>query len=331
MLKYIIKRILIMIPVLLGVIFIVFSINRMSPGDPIAGILGSNYTQEQYDAKAAELGLDKPFLIQFFNYIKGLVTELDLGTSYKTGRSVSDEIFGRLPTTIKLGLIGCAITVALGIPFGIISATRQYSILDNGVTIFSLIFASMPGFWLALMLIIAFAYNIKIFPASMAGVVTWKSWVLPAIAVGLSPVASITRLTRSSMLDVIRQDYIRTARAKGLSEGVIIRKHALKNSLIPVITSIGLQLGMLLSGSVVVEAIFSIPGLGTLMTTAINNKDYPIIQGCVVVLATIICFINLLTDIAYGIVDPRIMSKITGGKKRRVKKTAPANAASEVN
>ena len=165
----------------------------------------------------------------------------------------------------------------------------------------------------------------------MAGVVTWKSWVLPAIAVGLSPVASITRLTRSSMLDVIRQDYIRTARAKGLSEGVIIRKHALKNSLIPVITSIGLQLGMLLSGSVVVEAIFSIPGLGTLMTTAINNKDYPIIQGCVVVLATIICFINLLTDIAYGIVDPRIMSKITGGKKRRVKKAAPANAASEVN
>ena len=329
MIKYIIKRILIMIPVLLGVIFIVFTINRMSPGDPVAGILGSNYTQEQYDEKEAELGLDQPFVIQFFNYIRGIVTRLDLGTSYNTGRTVSDEIFERLPTTVRLGLIGCVITVVLGIPFGIISATRQYSALDYGVTIFSLIFASMPGFWLALMLVIIFSLNLKIFPASMAGAVTWKSWVLPAIAVGLSPVASITRLTRSSMLDVIRQDYIRTARAKGLNEQVIIWKHALKNAMIPVITSVGLQLGMLLSGSVVVEAIFSIPGLGTLMTNAINNKDYPVIQGCVVVLATIVCFINLLTDIAYGFVDPRIMSQITGGRKKKKKeaKSAPSEVS----
>lgn len=320
MLKYVIKRGLLMIPVLLGVIFIVFMINRLSPGDPVAGILGSSYTQEQYDAKAAELGLDKPLLIQFANYIKSLILKLDLGVSYKTGQSVSKEIFGRLPTTVKLGLIGCVITVVLGVPFGIISATRQYSALDYGVTIFSLIFASMPGFWLALMLVIIFALNLKVLPASMVGSVTWTAWILPAVAVGLSPVASITRLTRSSMLDVIRQDYIRTARAKGLSEGVVIRKHALKNAMIPVITSVGLQLGMLVSGSVVVEAIFSIPGLGTLMTTAIANKDYPIIQGCVVVLATMICSINLLTDIAYGFVDPRIMSQMAGGKKRKLGK-----------
>lgn len=322
MIKYIVKRVLIMIPVLFGVIFIVFMINRLSPGDPVAGILGSSYTQEQYDAKAAELGLDKPVLVQFGQYIVNLVTKLDLGTSYSTGQSVSSEIFGRFPTTVKLGVIGCIITVVLGIPFGIISATKQYSAMDYGVTIFSLIFASMPGFWLALMLIIIFALNLKWVPASMVGhSVTWKAWILPAIAVGLSPVASITRLTRSSMLDVVRQDYIRTARAKGLSEGTVIKKHALKNALIPVITSVGLQLGMLVSGSVVVEAIFSIPGLGTLMTTAISNKDYPVIQGCVVVLATLICVINLCTDIAYGFVDPRIMSEMTGSKKKKGKRS----------
>lgn len=318
LLKFVIKRILIMIPIVIGVIFIVFAINRMSPADPVAGVLGSSYTQEQYDRQKAEMGLDKPFLIQFAVYIRDLVAKLDMGQSYQNGTSVSGEIFKRLPTTLKLGVIGCLITIFLGIPFGIISATHQYSIADYAVTVFSLIFAAMPGFWLGLMLIIIFSLNLQWLPASMATkFVTWKHWILPSLAVGLCPVASITRLTRSSMLDVVRQDYIRTARAKGVREGRVIVHHALKNALIPVVTSLGLQLGILVSGSVVVEMIFSIPGLGSLMTTAISNADYPVIQGCVVVLSVLICCINLLTDILYGFIDPRIMSQYTGGKKRR--------------
>jgi len=312
-----------MVPIIIGVIFIVFSINRLSPADPVAASLGSTYTEEQYAKKEAEMGLDKPFFVQFFNYLKGIVTRFDLGTSYQSGTSVSEEVLRRLPTTVKLGLIGCLITIVLGIPFGIISAKYQYSLADYSVTVFSLIFASMPAFWLGLMLIIIFSLNLKWFPASMASrFITWKHWVLPALAIGLTPVASITRLTRSSMLDVIRQDYIRTAKAKGVPEGPVVMKHALKNALIPVITSLGLQLGMLVSGSVVVETIFSIPGLGSLITQGISNADYPVVQGCVVILAAMICVINLLTDIAYALVDPRIMSQYTSSRKR--KKKAPA-------
>ncbi|MBE6974523.1 MAG: ABC transporter permease [Ruminococcaceae bacterium] len=323
MLRFIIKRTLIMVPIIIGVIFIVFSINRLSPADPVAASLGSTYTEEQYAKKEAEMGLDKPFFVQFFNYLKGIVTRFDLGTSYQSGTSVSEEVLRRLPTTVKLGLIGCLITIVLGIPFGIISAKYQYSLADYSVTVFSLIFASMPAFWLGLMLIIIFSLNLKWFPASMASrFITWKHWVLPALAIGLTPVASITRLTRSSMLDVIRQDYIRTAKAKGVPEGPVVMKHALKNALIPVITSLGLQLGMLVSGSVVVETIFSIPGLGSLITQGISNADYPVVQGCVVILAAMICVINLLTDIAYALVDPRIMSQYTSSRKR--KKKAPA-------
>lgn len=326
MLKYIIKRILWCIPVLLGVIFIVFAINRLvDTGDPVAAMLGSNYTQEEYAAKEAELGLDQPFFKQFYDYIVGLVTEGDMGVSYSTKRPVSLEIQERFPVTIKLALVSILIAVILGIPFGIISATKQYSVADYSVTTVSLIFAGMPGFWLALMLMLLFSLEIKWFPASGLG--TFKHWVLPALASGLSFIATITRMTRSSMLDVVRQDYIRTARAKGLSENKVITRHALKNALIPIITTIGFQFGILVSGSVIVETIFSFPGLGTLMMTAITNRDYPVIQGCVIVLAALICIINLVVDLAYGFVDPRIMSQMTAGKKHRQKKAAAAAAA----
>lgn len=319
MLKYIIKRALWCIPVLLGTIFIVFAINRLvDTGDPVSAMLGSNYTQEQYDEKAAELGLDKPFFTQFFYYIKDLVLEGDMGVSYITKRPVSQEIVERFPVTFKLALVSIVIAVVLGIPFGIISATKQYSAADYSVTTLSLILAGMPGFWLALMLVLLFSLQVKWFPASGLG--TIKHWVLPALASGLSFIATITRMTRSSMLDVVRQDYIRTARAKGLSEGKVITGHALKNALIPIITTIGFQFGILVSGSVIVETIFSFPGLGTLMLNAITNRDYPVIQGCVIVLATLICVINLIVDIAYGLVDPRIMAQITGGKKKKHRK-----------
>lgn len=316
MVKFIVRRLLWIIPVMLGVILIVFSIDRFAPGDPVAAELGGSYTQEQYDAKEAELGLDRPFVVQFVDYIKNIVTKGDLGRSYHTGLPVSKSIIERLPVTFTLALISIVIAVGFGVPFGVISATRQNSILDRFVTFFSLIFAAMPGFWLALMLMICFSINIKLFPAS--GTETWKCWVLPAVASGTSFIASITRITRSSMLDVVRQDYITTARAKGQKEGVVIRKHALRNALIPVITTVGTQLGILVSGSVVVETIFNMNGLGSLMMTAINNKDFPVIEGCVLVLAALICIINLVTDLVYGFVDPRIMAQYTaGGKKKK--------------
>lgn len=315
MIRFIIRRLLWVIPVMLGVIFIVFAIDRFSPGDPVAAELGSGYTQEQYDAKEAELGLDRPFLVQFVSYVKGIVTEGDFGISYHTGLPVGKSIAERFPITLRLAIISILIAVGLGIPFGVISATKQYSAADHLVTGFSLVFAAMPGFWLALMLIILFSIQIKLFPAS--GYKSWNCWVLPALASGLSFIATITRMTRSSMLDVVRQDYITTARAKGVDEGTVVRKHALRNALIPIITTIGFQFGILVSGSVIVETIFNMPGMGSLLMTAINNKDYPVIEGCVLVLAFFICIINLITDIAYGIADPRIMAQYTGVKRKK--------------
>lgn len=327
MLKFILRRLLLMIPVLIGVILIVFCINQVS-GDPVAALLPADATQEQYDMKKAELGLDKPLVVQFVNYLKGIVTELDLGTSYQTSRPVRDEIMDRFPISIKLALISITISILLGIPFGIISATRQYSGMDYSVTVIALFFASMPPFWLGLMAMIVFSLKLGWLPAS--GLSTWKSWILPSFTLAMSAVAVITRTTRSSMLDIVRQDYIRTARAKGLSEGTVIRKHALKNALIPVITVIGLQLGFIVGGAMVVEAVFSIPGLGSLMITAINQKNFPVIQGSVLVLALTVCLLNLIVDILYAFVDPRIKAQYSGGKRsaaRKKTKEVPENEA----
>lgn len=322
MIKFIAKRLLVMIPVLLGVIFIIFTINRITPGDPVVAMLGSNYTQEQYDAKAAELGLDKPFFEQFYEYIKGIVTKFDLGTSYQTKRPVTTEIGERFWNTLLLGIIGCVITVIIGVPTGVLSANKQYSLLDYTVTVGALVFASMPNFWLALMMILLFSLKLGWFPSSCADLSNWRVWVMPALAIGLSPIASVSRMTRSSMLEVVRQDYIRTARAKGLSPQMVTRKHALRNALIPVVTIIGMQVGMIIGGSVVVETIFSFPGLGVLMMNAINNKNYPVIQGCVLLLAGSICIINLIVDIVYAFIDPRVMSHYTAGKKRKKRESS---------
>lgn len=308
MIKFIIKRILLMIPILLGVIFIVFAINRMTPGDPTLTILGADAQPEEYEALREELGLNDPFLVQFFNYVKGIITKFDLGTSYTTRRSVTNEIIERFPTTLLLGLIGVFITVLIGIPFGVISATKQGSVLDYVVTFVSLFFASMPSFWLALMMMLLFSLKLQWLPAS--GLDTWLGFIMPCLALGLSPVATVTRLTRSSMLEVIRQDYIRTARAKGINEHAVIIRHALRNALIPVITNVGIQLGHIMAGSVVIESIFGIAGIGTLMVNAINNKNYPVVQGCVLFLSISVCVINLIVDLVYSVVDPRIKAQI---------------------
>lgn len=325
MVKFVLKRILLFIPVLLGVMLVVFTINHLTPADPVYSIMGYNITQEQYDVKYEQLGLDQPFFVQFFNYLKGIVTEFDLGTSYQNKRAVAVQIGERLGVTVQLGVIGLAITVLLGIPFGIISATKQNSPLDYTVTVASLFFASMPNFWLALMLIILLSLNLGWLPAT--GIHSWKGWIMPCLTLGMTPLAAVTRMTRSSMLEVIRQDYIRTAYAKGLTEKEVIWRHALKNAMIPVVTTVGYMASMIFGGAVVIESIFSIPGLGMLMQTAITNADYPVVLGSVFVVSFFVCVINLLVDLLYGFLDPRIKAQYTGGKKKKRQAKAGKEAA----
>lgn len=319
--KYILKRLLWMIPVVLGVLLIVFFISYITPGDPVKIILGSNYTEEAYIAKTHELGLDKPFIVQYINYVVNLVTKGSMGTSYTYGHSVAAQIWSRMGITLEIGLLGVLLTVIIGVPIGILSATKQYSVLDYSVTTLSTLFAAMPNFWLALLCILLFSLKLGWLPATGFG--TWKQLVLPVVTNALTSVAVVARMARSSMLEVIRQDYIRTARSKGLKEGTIIRKHALNNSLIPVLTVVGMQMSMVMGGSVIIETIFSIPGLGAYMMAGINARDYPVINGCVVILSLSICIMNLLVDIAYAYVDPRIRSQYTKTKK---KKKAPIPA-----
>lgn len=320
MLKYIGKRLLMMIPVLLGVIFIVFSLIEITPGDPVRLMLGDSAREEDVIAMREELGLDDPFLVKFGRYVTGLVTRGDFGTSYESGRPVMTEIMERFPMTLKLAVLSAAVAVIFGVVCGIISATRQYSIFDNVATAVSLIGVSMPNFWQGLMAVLIFSVWLKWLPAS--GSYGPEYWVLPALTLGTSCAASVMRTTRSSMLEVVRQDYIRTARAKGQSEKIVVLRHALKNALIPVITVIGIQFGSLLGGSVLVESVFAMPGLGKYMIDAIKMRDFPVVQGSVLFLAIAFSFVNLAVDIIYSFIDPRIKSQYKSNKK---KKEATAN------
>lgn len=302
-----------MIPVLLGVLFIVFVIIEITPGDPAAIMLGESARQEDIENLREKLGLNDPFAIRFVNYVKGVVTKFDLGISYNTKRPVSTEILQRFPKTALLAALSALISAVLGITLGIISATKQYTIFDNLATGLALLGVSIPNFWQGLMNIIIFSIWLGWLPAS--GSYGPKYWILPALTLGTSATATIMRMTRSSMLEVIRQDYIRTARAKGQSEKVVILKHALKNTLIPVITVIGIQFGGLLEGSVLVESVFAIPGLGKYMIDAIKQRDFPVVQGGVLFLAFAFSFVNLIVDIIYSFIDPRIKSQYKTDKK----------------
>ena len=307
MAKYIIKNALMVIPTMLAVVFIIFTINHFTPGDPVAIFYDFDYTEGQYAEKAAEWGLDQPFLIQFVNYVKNIVTKFDFGYSYYSGNSVMSELSTRFPVSLQLGLISVLLTVIIGVPFGIVSATRQYSMLDYGVTFVSLFFAAVPGFWLSMIMILIFSSRLGWLPSS--GLTSWTCYIMPVIASSAQYIASVTRQTRSSMLEVIRQDYIRTARAKGVSERSVIWKHALRNALIPVVTLIGMQTGAVIAGSAIIEAVHSFPGMGSLMMTAINNKDYNTIQAVVLLLSGVVCLINLAVDIIYVAIDPRVKKK----------------------
>ena len=304
--KYVLKRILLLIPVLLGVSLLVFAIMSLTPGDPAQLILGENAPKEAVLKLREEMGLNDPFFMQYFRFVKNAIMG-DFGRSYTTGREVFGEIFARFPNTLILAVIGIIISVCIGIPIGIISATRQYSFLDSFSMVIALLGVSMPVFWLGLMLILTFSVKLGWLPSG--GFDGLKSIILPAVTLGVGSAAIITRMTRSSMLEVIRQDYIRTARAKGVAEKVVINKHALKNALIPIITVVGLQFGHLLGGAVLTESVYSWPGVGRLMVDAIRQKDTPTVLAAVVFLAAAFSVVNLLVDILYVYVDPRIKSQ----------------------
>ncbi len=304
--KYVLKRVLLLIPVLLGVSLLVFAIMSLTPGDPAQLILGENAPKAAVLKLREEMGLNDPFFMQYFRFVKNAIMG-DFGRSYTTGREVFGEIFARFPNTLILAIIGIIISVCIGIPIGIISATRQYSFLDSFSMVIALLGVSMPVFWLGLMLILTFSVKLGWLPSG--GYNGLSSIILPAITLGVGSAAIITRMTRSSMLEVIRQDYIRTARAKGVTEKVVINKHALKNALIPIITVVGLQFGHLLGGAVLTESVYSWPGVGRLMVDAIRQKDTPTVLAAVVFLAAAFSVVNLLVDILYAYVDPRIKSQ----------------------
>ncbi len=306
MYKYVLRRLLYLIPVIIGVTFIVFTIMHFTPGDPAQLILGESAPEEAVEQLREEMGLNDPFFVQYFTFL-GNAARGDFGTSYNTKNPVFDEVFARFPATLKLTIAGMIIAIAIGIPVGIISATKQYSITDNVAMILALLGVSMPNFWLGLMLILLFSVNLGVLPSG--GDAGFTSLILPAITLGTGVAAIITRMTRSSMLEVVRQDYIRTARAKGVPEKEVINKHALKNALIPIVTIIGLQFGSLLGGAVLTETVFTWPGIGRLMVESIRRKDTPTVLASVIFLSLTFSIVNLFIDVLYAYLDPRIKSQ----------------------
>ena len=315
MTRYVIKRIVYMIPVLFGVAFLVFAILSLTPGDPGTIVLGITAKPEDIAALNAEFGYDQPFFIRFFNYIGDIIFHFDLGTSYATRQPVIDSIMARFPNTFVLALLSMCVSSAIGISLGILSAVRQYSVMDHISTVVALIFASMPSFWLGLMLLILFSLKLGWLPSF--GATSIRHFILPTLTVSLTSAAGLLRLTRSAMLETIRQEYIRTAKAKGASNKRVIWKHALKNALLPVVTALGGGFGASLGGAIIAETVFAIPGMGTLMTTAIRQKDVPMVMGATLFLAVLFSFVILIVDVLYAFIDPRIKAKYQNGGRNR--------------
>ncbi|EGW35983.1 ABC transporter permease [Desulfosporosinus sp. OT] len=331
MLKYIIKRILMLIPVLIGVSIIVFLIMRVFSPDPAPIVLGQHATQISVEAWRQANGLNDPIFLQYFHFISGALTG-DLGTSFYTKMPVIKEIFSRFPATIELAMVSIILASLFGILIGVVSAVKKNSIFDNAGMLLALVGVSMPIFWLGILLIIFFSGTLHWLPSSgrinpllQPGHVTGfylvdsliagdmdafidalRHLVLPACALAMYSMAIITRMTRSSMLETLQQDYIRTARAKGISEGKVIGKHALRNGLIPIVTVIGLQLGSLLGGAVLTETVFSWPGIGAYTVACILKSDFPVVQGVVLLIAFVFVLVNLIVDVIYAFLDPRI-------------------------
>lgn len=303
--KYILKRLAMMVPVILGVTIIIFMIMSFSPGDPARLALGDMAPPEAIEAWRAEHGLNDPIVVRYVKYMGGLL-QGDFGTSYLNGRDIAVEIQSRFPITLRLACIGMLVALTIAIPLGTISAIKQYSVVDGFATVFGMLGIAMPSFWVALMMILVFSLKLGWLPSG--GIEGFKSMILPAASIGFGCCANIMRTTRSSMLEVIRTDYIRTAKAKGVKKKDIVGKHAMRNVMIPVITVAGLQFGAMMGGAVIAETVFSWPGIGTYMITSIKAKDTPAVMGSIIVFCIAFSVINLLVDLIYGLIDPRIKS-----------------------
>lgn len=312
MVKYIVKRFIALIPVLLGVTLIIFTLLYFTPGDPALIMLSDEAATPEAIAQIhEELGLDDPFWVRYGNYVLDLLRG-DLGVSYLNKRPVAEMLLERLPRTMTLACASAVLATVLGITFGVIAAVKHNSIFDNLCMIFALGGVSMPHFWQGLLLMLLFGVKLGWLPVSGYG--TLAQLILPALTIGYGCMAIIARMTRSSMLEVINQDYINFARAKGQKKFIIITRHALQNALIPIITTIALQFGILLGGSVITESIFAIPGIGKLMVDSIRASNYPVVQGGVLMIAFIYCVNNLLVDIIYAFIDPRIKTSLRNGR-----------------
>ncbi|MDR2611224.1 MAG: ABC transporter permease [Clostridiales Family XIII bacterium] len=306
MYKYISKRLLMLIPILLGVVFIVFFIMSFTPGNPGRIALGMNAPQEAVDKYNQEVGYDRPFLVKYADYVIHAVTG-DFGKSYRSNKPVFSELLPRFPKTLLIVTLTICVIGLVGIPLGILSAIKQYSVADVSVTVFAMVLAAIPQFWFALLLILAFSLRLGLLPSFGSG--SLAHYILPVLAMGLPGSAGVMRMTRSTMLESIREDYVRTARAKGVPENVVIWKHALKNALLPVITMMGMSFGLSLGGTVMIEQIFGIQGIGKLMILSIVAKDQPMVMACTVFLATLFCLIMLIVDLLYAFIDPRVKAQ----------------------
>lgn len=335
MLRYVLKRLALLVPTLFGVVTIVFFMMSLAPGDPARLALGAHATPEAVEQMRHELGLDQPLYIQYLDYLQRVVV-FDFGKTIKTGEAVMTELMDRFPATIELSLVSIVIATILGIFAGVLSATKQYSLADYAAMFIALVGVSMPIFWLALLLLMVFAVGFDLFPTGgrmdmrlfmdpitkfyiVDGFIylfkegdpsyLWSALhhiFLPAVCLATVPLAVIARMARSSMLEVVRQDYIRTARAKGLSERVVVYHHALRNALLPIITIVGLEFGYNLAGAILTEEIFSWPGIGRYLYGAVSARDIPAVQGGVVLIAAVFVFINLIVDILYAYINPKI-------------------------
>lgn len=322
--RYIVKRLIMLIPVVIGVSFLIFALMYFAPGDPAAMALGESATPEAIHQWNEDHGLNDPFFVQYGKYMWKIVSEFDFGSSYRTGRSVTDMLMRRFPVTLMLALPTTLISLLIGALLGIVAAKHQGTWVDTLMRVIGMFGVSMPGFWLSLMMMLFFAVKLRWLPVS--GFYGPRYLILPIASMTFYGVATLVRITRSSMLDCSRQDYVRTARAKGQSEGRVTRHHILRNAMIPIITSAGQHFGMMLGGSLVQEQIFNIPGLGILLVAAINNRDYPQIRGSIILLAITFSLVNLLVDIIYAYIDPRIKAQYQSANRRRVKAKEAASA-----
>lgn len=304
--KYIAKRLLVVIPTLLFIVFVVFFILNVTPGDPGRIMLGPTATQEQVDLVNESLGVDRPLLVRYVDYVWDALHG-DFGTSYTFNVPVTQVLMPKFPTTLKLAILSVLFSALLGIPLGILSAVKKHSVIDNGLTVLALFLASVPGFWLGLMLMLLLSLQLKLLPSS--GVGTWQHYIMPVMTLALPSAAFISRLTRTTMLDTMNQDYIRTAKGKGARDRRVIFLHALRNALIPVVTQLGMNFASLLGGAMITEIVFGLPGFGNAIVAAIKAKDVPLTMFAVVFLSTTFMVIMLVVDLVYAFIDPRIKSQ----------------------